>query len=64
MARLEYFRTLKFSELEDNRALKFSRLESFRTLQTYGQNGVFYDPKILPIGEFYGPKTLHSGWNK
>ena len=45
VARLEYFR-----------ALKFSRLESFRALKPYGQIGGFQGPKTLGIGEFQGPK--------
>ena len=52
MARLEGFRALNLSELENCGALKFSRLENFITQMQDGQIGVFYDPKILPIWEF------------
>jgi hypothetical protein len=52
------------ARLEGLKALKLSELENFLTIMYYGQIGVFYDPKFLPICEFYGPKTLHSGWNQ
>jgi hypothetical protein len=41
------------------RALKFSKSESFRALNPYSQIWGFYAPKMIWIGEFYGPKILH-----
>ena len=35
MARLEYFRALKFSNSESFRPLKYSNLENFRALQIF-----------------------------
>jgi hypothetical protein len=64
IAKLESFRALKLSRLEnfgilgmeDFLNIKLSRLESFRALKLSRlENFEFYSPKTLFIGEFYGP---------